>query len=109
MINNLIAKDLNDEMVKDIFGKKEAPLSLLKACDAAKTEIKALTSTVCELKRKIKILEEGEEKAHQEVVFLNAEIYKLNKQNKTLQSKLTVSNRKCSAYKSILKDAITKE
>lgn len=108
-MNNNIAKELNDEIVKDIFGKKEAPKSLVKACQNAKNHMEELSGMLHRLNQNIVRMNVNKGLNELTISTLNDEILKLKKHNKTLQNKLNVSNHKCSAYKSILKDAINEK
>jgi len=104
-MNNHIAEKLSTE-VRNFFGSKVEPLSLFKAChdsivhmEELSLNIYRLNSTITDLKMEIS--------AHKLAAIAQDDSNnELRIKNKRLQNKLTVANHKCSAYKSILKDAI---
>lgn len=106
-MNNSIAKELNNEMVKDIFGKKEAPKSLIKACRNANNHMEELSGVIFRLNMTLDGVNATKGVSDIYISSLSSKVEKLEKRNKALQNKLNIANHKCSAYKSILKDAIS--
>ncbi len=92
------------------FGSDMQPIELFAACDNAIRELEAFS---CRYNNLHKANGRSSERKRKAMLALKAELAELEgklayekRKTSVLQSKLTVANHKCSAYKSILKDAI---
>lgn len=104
-MNNKIAEKLKGE-VRGFFGSKVEPLGLFRACHDAITHFEDLSRIIYSLNIKIKYLDVSIGDSANKFSELEGELKDQRNKNKSLQNKLNVANHKCSAYKSILKDAI---
>jgi hypothetical protein len=104
-----IADNLAEEM-REFFGSTIDPIDFYRACNDAVITMRSQPNEVASLKRHNSILEARLDASKMQFDDINSdlknEINNLKKQKSVLQNKLNVANHKCSAYKSVLKDAI---
>lgn len=108
MMNNNIAEELSKQ-VRDFFGSSVQPLGLFKSCNRAISLLKSYQLEVTQLNRDIACKNKNKginDLTISTISTLKCEISKLKKDKRALNNKLIVANHKCSAYESILKDAI---